>query len=361
MVIIEKSEITFVCTGHVFNEGEFTTKKSLQSVRQYFPESKIILSTWEDEDLSTVADLYDELVLNKKVPLKYSCCLPKCDWYPKLNSYDSQQLSTYSGLVKTKTKYAVRLRTDFILSNDCFLKNYIELLSVFDGEFNKKKVFKQKVLIHQTGTISPYTTDLPLIHHPSDIFHFGLTEDLLKLWSNTPIPDEVANFFSILETNIANPCLFNHQFTPEQYLWLVTLDKANIKYKRPSYYLSYDKEMVEDQDELFLTNFLILDEIALGVQSKFDRKLLPYTHRFYNFCLYVSNYKRQFKTFNGNKLVNFIRYSEKGKIHKYKISKNKQRLLHSRGVLKSLEAVVNIFFYYCVVVNDELKKMFYKN
>lgn len=202
-------------------------------------------------------------------------------------------------------------------------------------------MFKQKVLIHQIGTISQYTSDLPLIHHPSDIFHFGLTEDLLKIWTNHPIPDDVANFFTQTSSKLFNPCLFNHQFTPEQYIWLVALDKNNIRYKKPDYYFSMNETMKEEQNWLFLSNFIILDEMSLGIKSKFDLKLKKYKKRFYSLCLYVSVYKKLFgEITEGRGLINYLRYNEKIDQISVRIEKHEARVKVLSSFMKKAESKI---------------------
>ena len=60
--MIDKKDITFVVQGPV-STGEFSTKESLQSIREYFPSSQIILSTWEGSNIDNLP--FDEVLLSK--------------------------------------------------------------------------------------------------------------------------------------------------------------------------------------------------------------------------------------------------------------------------------------------------------
>ncbi len=285
---ISPEDITFVCTGKIFKQGDWATYKSLRSVRKYFPRSKIILSTWEGEDLSELSGLYDELILNKKMVPQYSAHLESCPWKAP-NTYDLQQVSVHNGLKACKTKYAVRMRTDFILKNDHFLKNYNKFNQVFNAYENDCKIFEQRVLIHETLTINPHASDLAFIQHPADIFHFGLKEDLLKLWNGSPMPKHVYNFFNE-HTGIHNPCCFASQYIIEQYLWVSLLEREGKVACVPSYYLESSPMLVELTDRFFTSNFLIFDEQKLGLSSKFDKIQFKQKYRFFSFKHFCIEY-----------------------------------------------------------------------
>ena len=182
---VSPRDITFVCTGKIIGKGRYATARSLRSVRKYFPEAEIVLSTWEGEDLSGLDGLYDRLVLNKKMEPEYSAHLESCPWKAP-NTYDLQQYSVNRGLKACRTKYAVRWRTDFVLQNGDFLKNYNTFNRLFDMYEADCRIFEQRVLIHKTLTVNPHAPDLAFAQHPADLFHFGLTEDLLRLWDGRP-------------------------------------------------------------------------------------------------------------------------------------------------------------------------------
>jgi hypothetical protein len=58
--MINHNDISVIVQGAIDKD---LTKKSLESIRAFMPEAEIILSTWEDSDLTSLD--YDKLVLSK--------------------------------------------------------------------------------------------------------------------------------------------------------------------------------------------------------------------------------------------------------------------------------------------------------
>lgn len=357
MTNIQKSDITFICSGKIFAGKKFNTLASIKSVKKYFPESKIILSTWEGENIEPFEKFCDLIILNPCMEMKYHTCLESCSWYPKLNSYDLQQKSVNAALRQCKTKYAVRFRTDFVLKNDNFLKKYIEFENIFDRFVPEYKIFQNKVLIHQTGTISPYTKDVPMLHHPSELFHFGLTEDLLKIWTGKNMPEKIADYFHDKNHNESNPCLFNHRYTPEQYIWLKMLDDSGVGYEKPDYYLSFSEKMKQEQDRLFISNFIILDAQGLGISSKFDEKLKHVQHRFYDLETYIKQYQKYIvSTPDKTLLLNQLTLQCKIKSYWKKLHKHGDRIAYPlKSALRWFSEIFSFFSYSLKLISLYLK------
>ena len=265
--MIKDEEITFIVTGKIFYNKNITLK-SLKSIKKYFPSSTIILSTWEDENTNELEQFCNKIIKNKPLTKHISACLPECDWYPKYNSYNSQQLSVSTALKICNTKYVVRLRSDFILTKKSFLNYYNFYKNLLP---HSSTIFKDKIIIYSCGTINPFCDVLPLPQHPSDLFFFGLREDLCEIYNGNFIPDEIANYYS-KNKDKTNPCLFNHLYTPEQYLWLQTLDNKKVNYKKPLNYYDIDETIKEETLKFFIDNFIILDSKQIGIISKFDKK-----------------------------------------------------------------------------------------
>lgn len=285
---VSPRDITFVCTGKIIGKGRYATAGSLRSVRKYFPEAEIVLSTWEGEDLSGLDGLYDRLVLNKKMEPEYSAHLESCPWKAP-NTYDLQQYSVNRGLKACRTKYAVRWRTDFVLQNGDFLKNYNTFNRLFDMYEADCRIFEQRVLIHKTLTVNPHAPDLAFAQHPADLFHFGLTEDLLRLWDGRPMPKGVYDFFC-RGAGQPNPCRFASRYIIEQYLWVALLEKAGKAAAVPEYYLATSPRLKELTDRFFVSNFLIFDQKMLGAVSKFDKMQRKQQYRFFSFRHFCNEY-----------------------------------------------------------------------
>lgn len=104
------------------------------------------------------------------------------------------------------------------------MKNYNTFNRLFDMYEADCRIFEQRVLIHKTLTVNPHAPDLAFAQHPADLFHFGLTEDLLRLWDGRPMPEGVYDFFC-RGAGQPNPCRFASRYIIEQYLWVALLEK----------------------------------------------------------------------------------------------------------------------------------------
>ena len=111
MGLVDNKDITVVVQGAVDREK---TPICLQSIRRMLPGAFIILSTWEGTDVDGLE--YDDVVLSEDPGGFDEFNIP---FSPK-NNINRQIVSTYQGLLKVKTVYALKLRTDFYLCDDGF-------------------------------------------------------------------------------------------------------------------------------------------------------------------------------------------------------------------------------------------------
>ena len=119
----------------------------------------------------------DELILNKDPGFFYYSKQPGI----RENNVNRQIVSTLAGLKVVKTKYVMKLRTDFRLTGSDFLK-YFETQLKFNSDF---RIFKHKVLACCYFTRNPRDKNYPYAYHPADIAFFGLTEDVIKLFASS--------------------------------------------------------------------------------------------------------------------------------------------------------------------------------
>jgi len=52
--MIQSNEISFVIQGPIVPDGPFSTINVCGSIRKYFPDSEIVLSTWENEIVTKI-------------------------------------------------------------------------------------------------------------------------------------------------------------------------------------------------------------------------------------------------------------------------------------------------------------------
>lgn len=257
------------------------TKSCISSIRNFLPESTIIVSTDETADVTEIN--YDHLVLNKDVGAKYSADLGG----KKPNNVNRQITSTLNGLKAVKTKYALKLRSDFILTGNSFL-DYFQKYQHFNEQ---EKYFEQRILactifsklpkkskfIEMSGSGYPY--------HLSDFVQFGLTKDLLKLWNVDLVSDEDLNWFDKPTEEYVR-----HRYNAEQQIFVQFMKKNNIAYFADHFHDRNEKNS-KHTDLIMANNFVLLpfekfclqptkDLFKLGFNHYYTASyMLCYTHR----------------------------------------------------------------------------------
>ena len=133
--MISPKDISVIVQG-VINIKE--TPKCLKSIRKYLPDAEIILSTWEDSDISGLD--YDIVVLNQDPG---AIIIEEFSHKVVYNNMNRQLLTTQEGLKKASRKYAMKLRSDLILTSDKFLKYFDE----FQNRTDNYKLFERKIIV----------------------------------------------------------------------------------------------------------------------------------------------------------------------------------------------------------------------
>lgn len=234
MLSLEK--ITVVVQGMIIPK---LTQKVLKSVRKYLPQARIILSTWENSDVSGLD--FDELILNKDPGFFHHSKHPGI----KPNNINRQIVSTLSGLQLVKTPYVMKLRTDFRLTGADFLK-YFETQPKFNPNY---RVFEHKVLACCYTTRNPRDKRFPYAYHPADIAFFGLTEDIRKLFDIPLMTKEEAYWNAKYN--------YSNRYVPEQFIFLNYLRRIG---RNPQCDFADDCSLVgiQETEQYFTSNFIFL-------------------------------------------------------------------------------------------------------
>ena len=128
--VIDK-KISFVMQGPIHKEKN-VTKNCCESIRKFFPESKIILSTWKGSNS-------DDLDIDEKIESED----PGSDIFyynnQKLENNVNRMLrSSLNGLLAVNSEYSVKLRSDNYLQSNS-LSNLLGAISNSESKFTKKK------------------------------------------------------------------------------------------------------------------------------------------------------------------------------------------------------------------------------
>jgi len=202
----EFSNIAIVIQGPIIKENDFTFE-SVRLYKKIFHKSKIILSTWNDEDQSYLEKFKNEdifVVLNNK-PTNSG-----------ISNVNYQVISSYSGIQKAKELdclYSLKTRSD---QRIYATNTEAVLLSIL-----KSFPLKQPS-IHQLGRIVAISlnTYKYRLYSVSDMFLFGYTSDLDKFWS-PPLDEREKVAPDYLET-LGN---MEKNLFPESYLLTNYLNK----------------------------------------------------------------------------------------------------------------------------------------
>ncbi|WP_244918079.1 WavE lipopolysaccharide synthesis family protein [Nostoc linckia] len=256
---------------------ERLTEQCLKSIRHYLPDAEIILSTWKGSDVSSLN--FDILVENED-PGNFI----RPDGEP--NNINRQIVSTREGLSRVKREYALKIRTDCIFQGTGFLSYF--------GQYNERlqqfKIFRGRIL-----TCAIYSRDpvkAPLLFHPSDIFYFGFTEDILYLFDIPLAPDYETTSWVEYRSNTFIMHYFwgcKIRYYPEQYLWIKCLNKSGIPIEL-NWNFDANPLLVFQSELSLINNFIFLDPEQAGVVL--PQKILCYGLSYtYNFNKWLNLYQ----------------------------------------------------------------------
>lgn len=348
--MIKSDDISIIVQGAI-NKTE--TLKCLRSIRKFLPNAEVILSTWEGSDVRDLNGLYNILVLNKDPGFGYYY---KHDKEVKLNNLNRQLFSTQEGLKRATKKYAMKIRSDIIFTNNTFLK-FFEKYQVRSEEY---KLFERKIL---TSAVCSrfYFNDyyglnkLPKINlafHVSDWWFFGLKLDLEKYF-NVPLvkEPEFSNYYKLEENkNKFNPYIYIDesyvQFAAEQYIAVKCFENnfADIHHEHAG---DLNSKIIAQSRKCLINNFIFLEFKDSGIYfnkykiSKFVR-FSPVYMDLYNKYRQEYEYKKYCeKIFHISKTTKFIIENEKfQKDYMFLLIHFKKVLGHS---LKPIDIIKEMF------------------
>lgn len=250
MTFINNKEISFVVQGPIV--GDKITYKTCSSIRKYFPNSKIILSSWAQSNTKYID--YDILVLSKDPGAEFNYYTDR----EIKNNINRMLISTINGLNKVNTKYAVKIRSDIFFESNklLFLLKKIKK--------NSNDIFsKSKIIIPSNLTVNPSrVTKMAL--HPSDFFFAGYTKDLIDMFSIKLMRKDEMTWFlnNKMPPGSDYPTLIP-RFSNEQFLFYSFL-KKKIDFKFENAFQIND-EIINIHNDVFQKIFLLYHSKKIGI------------------------------------------------------------------------------------------------
>ncbi|WP_422766787.1 WavE lipopolysaccharide synthesis family protein [Photobacterium leiognathi subsp. mandapamensis] len=290
---IQSKEISFVIQGAVNNTYAI---KVISSIRKNFPESELILSTWNGSNINEEIRSMLDVVLESEDPGDYT---NKEDTPINVNR---QIVSTRNGISKTTREYIVKTRTDIVFENS-------NILYELSRNYSRNKLFSisNEFILASDFSTRSHLKGLKVPFWICDFIYAGKRDDIKKLFSlkNYPI-----DFFSEYEKG--HPKTYQdkrhiYKYTPESYISYEYLDsKKTIKFEH-----SYDNnlEALRYYHNYLINNFVILNKRQLGVSSL--KYYLPFSSRNYMFTNTDWRISRkEFKFFSKDTFYELIEFIE---------------------------------------------------
>jgi len=164
----------------------FFLKNTIEIYKKIFPNSSIIISTWENENINLINTLKKEniFILFNKEPIK------------SLSNIDHQIYSTNSALKFAKeigAKYSIKTRADIRINKNNLETFLLSLIRTFPTK--KNNYIKSRIIVPSLITFK-YR-----IYSLSDIVMFGETEDLIKYFDRETFAEGLKKF-NLNENNL---------------------------------------------------------------------------------------------------------------------------------------------------------------
>lgn len=288
---IDTKDISVVVQGAI---DKTQTPLCLKSIRKYLPEAEIILSTWEGSDVSGLD--YDVLVLSEDPGSDGICCYNVNGH--SLCNVSRQLVSTQKGIAKCTKEYAIKMRADFFLTSNNFLKYF----NSYNIREDKYSVFKNRVIVASVASrlFSP-TTGFPTPYHPSDFFFFGRKCDIADYFCDTSLPRKNEMCDYPLKSPHKLPFLANNfRYAPEQFFCVEWLKRHGIDSKFADC-TDWNSENIQLSNNYLFSNFIFLDYNNIGIDSKKHGAALRDAHdpNFYGLithAVFVLEYENRFHT-----------------------------------------------------------------
>jgi hypothetical protein len=254
--MVTEENLTFLVQGPIkIIDSLNLTEICVNSIRKYFPKSRIIFST--DYGTDTHELKIDEAVFsNAEIE-----ALIENDTTGHLMSVNYQIASTKAGLNKVKTLFTVKLRSDMVFRNS----NLIKIL-------NSRPILRPDscyvltnsyVVILDWSTVNP-SRFLKFPHHPSDHLYAGETKDIKAIWDVPEMTHEFMRWYEQREY----PKNVRHGnnlplYRAETWIWYNYINKFVVNKIENSYRTS--NEIINESLGFMCTNLMITSSNQIGV------------------------------------------------------------------------------------------------
>ena len=256
---IQYQDISIVVQGPILGPSSYditkeTTKVVCQRVRKLFPQSEIILSTYEGSNVEGID--YDVLVLSPD-PGAASFIYRE---EKALHNINRMIVSTFNGVKAATRKYVLRLRSDLFVISKSFL-NYFDQFPHYNNDL---KVVKSRIIAFSIHSLRRERGSGMEVHRPfhiSDWAYFGYREDLYNLYDVDQVPEpefsqwyltHIKHFHDLFPARL-------WKMSPEEYI-TSSFFKKHFPEIRYEHTVDVSHGNIEQSERLIANNFLVLDQ-----------------------------------------------------------------------------------------------------
>ena len=136
-----------------------------------------------------------------------------------------QITSTRAGLAAVRTRYAVKMRTDTLLTGSGFTR----VAAPFEHRRAAFSVFAERLVVLRFYTVNPWVFEA-IPFHLGDCFQYGRTEDLRRLWDVDLMSEKDATHFQKHPHRrgvTKDITYFNPRYAVEQHVFLQCIRKSH--------------------------------------------------------------------------------------------------------------------------------------
>ncbi len=283
--MIKNSDISIIIQGPYYDN---ITNKVLSNICKLFKGSKIIFSTYSHKSIKNLPKNKFQILLNnypKETPTSFN---------PVINhNYSGQIRTTLNGLLKAKTKYCLKTRSDVIFEN----KNFLKFFDKYKKKNKKYGILKKKVILSSYNTIDPRKEPLPF--HFSDWFYFGEKEDLIKIFNQNYMSKDNNQvplwFFKRKKPKYYFNSYFSRYRVEQQITFRFLQKFINLKFEHA---YDYNLKNIILTEKILTNNFVVLETEQISLKSLKYPNVSKYSNLLYfNEKITFSKWLRLYKKY----------------------------------------------------------------
>jgi hypothetical protein len=289
-----KSSLTILIHGKLDFKPENSPKynysvRQIEKLTELFPDTKIIISTWENEFIPLRFKSGNINIIFGKDP---GASLISKDG--ETHNLDRHVQSTKSGLSEVDTEYVLIIRPDILIKNDKILKKYVRYWSKYFGQdktFNSEFSLEAPLLALADGTKNEDNANKyfwgwgMFLFHTCDFLYLGKTSDMRKIFNisisqdGRGSPPQFALNFYLKQINAFHThSKYIQRWVAEAYP-IVTYLKHKSDFKLPNTSWEWDKETINLSQRWHSKAVILLNMRGNGIvwlKNKYSLQSFPF-------------------------------------------------------------------------------------